>query len=135
VFFGIVLAATSASAQPAANDAAPAIDWSEADVIEITLTNYAFAPTTLQLHRNTPYRLHFVNKGSSDHSFTSKELLAAVMVAPDDRAKIKKDEIEIPKGKSVDVTVLPLAAGTYPFHCSHFLHASFGMHGQANIGE
>jgi uncharacterized cupredoxin-like copper-binding protein len=132
-FLGIVLAATVASAQPAANNAS--VDWSKAQVVELTMTNYDFAPKMLQLRRNTPYRLHFINNGSSDHNFNSQELFGAMMIAPDDRAKIENGEVEVPKGKSVDVSVVPMARGSYPFHCSHFLHTMFGMRGQANIGE
>jgi uncharacterized cupredoxin-like copper-binding protein len=122
-----------ADAQPAANNAA--VDWSKAEVIEVKMTNYDFAPKTLQFRKNTPYRLHFVNSGSKDHNFASKELFAAVMVAPDDRAKINSGEVEVESGKSLDVALMPMTAGTYPFHCSHFLHSMLGMHGQASVGE
>lgn len=126
----LVLAATLAHAQPAAN----AIDWSKAETIEITMANYDFTPKTLQLKRNTPYRLHFVNNGSSDHSFASKELFAAATVAPNDRAKIENGEVEVEKGKSEDVSLMPMATGSFPFHCTHFLHGMLGMHGQAIVG-
>jgi uncharacterized cupredoxin-like copper-binding protein len=92
-------------------------------------------PKTLQLRRNAPYRLHFLNNGSRDHNFDSSELFGAMMIAPEDRGKIENGEVEVPKGKSVDLMVVPLAAGSYPFHCSHLLHAMFGMRGQANISE
>jgi uncharacterized cupredoxin-like copper-binding protein len=131
--FLLLVVAVAAEAQPATNTAT-SVDWSNAQVIEIRMTNYDFTPKALQFRMNTPYRLHFVNSASKDHNFTSKELFAAVMVAPEDRAKIENGEIEVGMGKSVDVAVMPLKAGTYPFHCSHFLHSSFGMHGQANIG-
>ncbi|HYM17815.1 MAG TPA: cupredoxin domain-containing protein [Micropepsaceae bacterium] len=127
----LVVFATVAQAQPAANG----VDWTKAQVIEITMSNFDFAPKTLQLKRNTPYRLHFVNNGSSDHNFASKELFAAVMAAPSDRAKIENGEVEVEKGKSEDVSVMPMTAGSFPFHCTHFLHSMFGMHGQAMVGE
>jgi|SRR5215467_7437995 len=132
--FLLLVVAVAAEAQPAANDAA-SVDWSNAQVIEIRMANYDFAPKTLQFRKNTPYRLRFVNSASKDHNFTSKELFAAMMVAPEDRAKIANGEIEVEMGKSVDVAVLPLTSGTYPFHCSHFLHSTFGMHGQATVSE
>jgi len=30
---------------------------------------------------------------------------------------------------------LPLTAGSFAFRCTHFLHAGFGMRGQATVGE
>jgi uncharacterized cupredoxin-like copper-binding protein len=131
--FLLLVVAVAAEAQPGANNAA-SVDWSKAQVIEIRMTNYDFTPKTLQMSRSTPYRLHFVNSGSKDHNFASKELFAAMMVAPEDRAKIENGEVEVETGKSVDIAVLPMTAGTYPFHCSHFLHSMMGMHGQASIG-
>ena len=97
------------------------------------MTNFSFMPKALQLRRNTPYRLHFVNNGSSDHSFDAPELFGAMMTAPDDRWKIKGGTVEVAEGKTVDVMVVPLAPGTYAFHCSHFLHATFGMRGNAIV--
>ena len=37
------------------------------------------------------------------------------------------------KGASVDVTFMPTRMGTYAFRCSHFLHATFGMTGNAVV--
>jgi uncharacterized cupredoxin-like copper-binding protein len=122
-----------ANAQPAQNDAATSIDWSKAQSVEIAMTNFSFAPKALQLRRNTPYRLHFVNNGSSNHSFDAPELFRAMITAPDDRAKVEGGTIEVAEGKTVDVMVVPLKPGSYAFHCSHFLHATFGMKGEATI--
>ena len=79
-----------ANAQPAQNDAPASVDWSKAEPVEIVMTNYSFTPKALQLRRNTPYRLHFVNNGSKDHSFDAPELFRAMVTAPDDRAKVAR---------------------------------------------
>jgi uncharacterized cupredoxin-like copper-binding protein len=118
----------AAVAQPA-----PSADWQKAQVVEVVMTNYAFTPKSLRLRRGVPYRLHLVNSGSSGHDFTAPEFLSAVLIAPDDRAKVNGDEIEVAEGQAVDVKILPERPGAYAFHCSHFLHSMFGMTGEAVV--
>jgi uncharacterized cupredoxin-like copper-binding protein len=101
--------------------------------VQIVLSSFSFSPSTLRLQRNIPTTLHLMNSASAGHAFSSPELFAAVMVAPEDRGKIMGGKIEIPAGGSVDITITPMNAGTYAIVCTHFLHQSFGMHGQAVI--
>ena len=101
--------------------------------IDVVLSNFNFDPNTLQLQRNTAYTLHLMNTASGGHAFSAPELFAAAMVAPEDSAKIVNGKVEIPSGQSVDIHLTPMAAGTYPIVCTHFLHQTFGMHGTAVI--
>jgi plastocyanin len=101
--------------------------------IQITLSNFNFAPNMLRLQRNMSYAIHLTNSASGGHSFSAPGLFAAVAVAPEDRAKIVNGKIEIPAGQTVDVTVTPMSAGSYPIICTHFLHQTFGMKGEAVI--
>ena len=101
--------------------------------IQVTLSNFNFAPNMLRLQRNMTYAIHLVNSASGGHSFAAPGFFAAVAVAPEDRAKIVNGRIEIPAGQTVDITVTPMMAGRYPIVCSHFLHSTFGMKGDAVI--
>ena len=125
--FSTLLLASPALAQNAPVPDAP--DWSSAPTVPLVMANYSFSPDALQFHANMPYRLRLTNNAGGGHSFDAPEFFAAVSVAPEDRAKIVKGEIEIASGTSVEVKFVPKVSGTYPFHCSHFLHASFGMTG------
>jgi uncharacterized cupredoxin-like copper-binding protein len=118
----------AAVAEPASS-----ANWQKAQVVEVVMTNYAFTPKSFRLRRGVPYRLHFVNNGSSGHDFTAPEFFSAVLIAPDDRAKVDGDEIEVAEGQAVDLKIVPERPGAYAFHCSHFLHAMFGMTGQAVV--
>jgi uncharacterized cupredoxin-like copper-binding protein len=109
------------------------VDWSKAQSVEVDMANFMFTPSTLQFRANTPYRLRLVNRASHGHSFDAPELFAAAHIADGDQAKIFKGEIEVEGGQTVDVTFVPITRGTYRFHCSHFLHASFGMTGEAVV--
>ena len=122
-----LLAAGPALAQNTPAPAAP--DWSNAVTVPLALANYEFTPKDLQFHANLPYHFRLTNNAGGGHSFDAPEFFAAVSVAPEDRAKIVKGEIEVEPGQTVDVKFVPTVAGTYQFHCSHFLHSSFGMKG------
>jgi len=101
--------------------------------IEVTLSNFSFAPNALRLQRNTSYTLHLMNSASGGHSFSAPELFSAVVIAPEDSSKIANGRIEIPAGQAVDIHLTPMNAGTYQIVCTHFLHQTFGMHGTATI--
>jgi uncharacterized cupredoxin-like copper-binding protein len=101
--------------------------------LQITLSNFSFNPNSFRLQRTMTYAIHLTNSASGGHSFSAPGLFAAVTVAPEDRAKIVNGKVEIPAGQTVDITVTPMMAGSYPIVCSHFLHSTFGMKGEAVI--
>jgi uncharacterized cupredoxin-like copper-binding protein len=109
------------------------VDWSRAQTIQVVMTNYAFTPNALQFRSNTPYHLRLVNNSGRDHSFDASDFFAAVGTAPEDRSKIVAGKVEVEGGQAVDVKIVPAKPGAYKFHCSHFLHSTFGMTGEALI--
>lgn len=121
----------AAATLPAA--AQPAADWANAQPVGVVMTNFKFTPNELRFHHGTAYRLEFTNRGTSDHNFTSPEFFSAVSIAPEDRNKVVDGKVEVDEGQTVAVRVEALKPGSYPFHCSHFLHSSFGMTGNATI--
>jgi uncharacterized cupredoxin-like copper-binding protein len=118
----------------AQNESAPATtDWSRAQTVQVVMTNYAFAPNALQFRSNTPYHLRLVNNSGHGHSFDASDFFAAVGIVPEDRSKVVTGEVEVEGGQAVDVKIVPAKPGEYKFRCSHFLHATFGMTGEAVI--
>lgn len=101
--------------------------------IQIAMSNYSFVPSTLQLRANTTYRLRLTNTSHSGHDLDAPQLFAASSIAPADQSKVTDGEIEVDGGQTVEVTFTPIRAGTYDFHCTHFLHSAFGMHGEAIV--
>jgi len=98
--------------------------------LSVEMSNFKFSPATLMLAHGHSYVLHFVNNASGGHDFVAKEFFASSTIAPEDRAKVRKGEIELSGGESVDVHLVANTPGTYKSHCSHFMHSSFGMTGQ-----
>jgi plastocyanin len=109
------------------------VDWANAQAVEIDLDSYSFTPKSLHLKKDTPYRLHFVNKASKGHNYDAPEFFAALVVSPSDQAKVADGKVELGGGASADVKVVPSVAGTYSVRCSHFMHSTFGMTGEAVI--
>jgi len=117
---------------PALAQAAP--DWSKAETVNIGLSSYAFTPSTLNLRVGQPYHLVFASSVTKDHNFAAPELFKSGMIADADKAKVSKDgEVEVDDGGTVTVDFTPQNAGTYPFTCTHFMHATLGMKGTAVV--
>lgn len=125
--------ASNASLAASARDNSKDVDWSKAETVEIALDSYAFTPKTLHLKRGVPYRLHFVNKADKGHNYDAPGFFEALTVAPDDRDKVAEGKLEVDKGASADVRAMATTPGKYKVQCSHFMHTTLGMTGEAVI--
>ena len=100
------------------------------EVVHVSLTSYAFTPSTITLKAGTTYRLHLTNDSGKSHDFTAAGFFSASTIAPQDKSKLEEGaEIELEGNQSADITLTPNRAGTYPLTCSHFLHTTLGMKG------
>ena len=107
-------------------------DWQKAELIQVTLSNFAFTPSALHLHRGQPYQLHFVNEGSGGHNFSAPEFFKAAQIDPEDGGKLHNGTVDIEKGEAQDVRLVP-TAGSYKVKCTHFMHTTFGMRGSIDV--
>ena len=104
-----VLAASPAAAQPQA--------------ITISVFSFGFTPKPIHLRAGQPVTLTFVNQSSHGHDFTAPEFFAASAVSA---GAAPGGKIPLAGNQTKSITLTP-RAGTYPAHCSHFLHSSMGM--------
>ena len=112
------------------------VDWAAAKPLDVTLSEYEFAPAELHLRRGQPYRLTLANRGGSSHTFTAPTLFAASALREDpvgDEALSSGGTITVEAGATREIDLVPLQAGSYPVECSRPLHATFGMTGQAVV--
>lgn len=100
------------------------------ETIAVTLTNFRYTPQTITLQHGRPYVLRFTNGAKGGHDFVAKQFFAAAVIAPEDRAKLAKGGIEVPRGETIELRLTAPPAGRYDVHCSHFLHSTFGMKGE-----
>jgi len=92
-------------------------------VVTIGVSSYRFTPNPIHLKAGQPITLTFVNQGGHGHDFTAKEFFAASTVSA---GAAPGGKIELGGNETKSITLTP-RAGTYPAHCSHFLHSSMGM--------
>lgn len=112
----LALAAVSAlSIAPAA---------AQPSAVQIRVWSFGFAPQPIQLAAGRPVTLQFVNQSGSSHDFTAHRFFASSKIVA---GSVPEGEIELRGHETKTVTLIP-TRGTYPAHCSHFLHETFGMH-------
>ena len=113
----VIAAAALAMAAPEAASTPPA-------VVPIALYSYGYTPTPIVLHAGQPVTLRLENRSGSGHSFKAPQFFASARML---NGAVQDGDIHIKGGQSASVTLVP-AAGTYPLHCSHFMHDTMGMH-------
>ena len=124
------LLAGCASTRPIEPQVASAsVDFSQAQTVEVALTNFAFTPTEIRLQAGKPYVLKLVDTASGGHDFTAPAFFAAARVAPEDAAKVAKGQIDLKGGETATIRLVP-AAGEFDLTCTHFGHAALGMKGK-----
>ncbi|HMJ93153.1 MAG TPA: cupredoxin domain-containing protein [Allosphingosinicella sp.] len=109
--------------------AQPGPDWSHAQRVNVTLSNFSFSPKSIHLRAGHAVVLHLSNTASGGHDFTARQFFAASAVRAQDRGAIRGGSVEVGKHQSVDVALVP-RAGRYPLKCGHAFHKTFGMSGE-----
>lgn len=89
----------------------------------ISLMSFSFSPKPIHLAAGKPVTLTFVNRSGSGHDFTARRFFSSARILS---GSAPEGEIELHGGESRSITLVP-AAGTYPAHCSHFMHKQLGM--------
>lgn len=102
-------------------------------VVEVRLSSYDFAPSTLHLHLGQPLVLRLVGERGS-HNFSAPGLFAASRIDPASVRAAHGGTIELRQGDVVEIRLTPLTAGTFPIRCTHLFHTGYGMKGEAIVG-
>jgi uncharacterized cupredoxin-like copper-binding protein len=115
-----------------------AVDWSGAQVVTVSLSEFAFAPDALTFRRGAPYRLRLRNDGDVTHYFVSEGFFGAIAVeklqTPEgDIARPEVASIALAPGAEKELWFVPLDAGAYELECTAPLHSAFGMVGRIRI--
>ena len=96
------------------------VDWSTADLVEIYITRGGFEPHQVELRRNQPAILRVANIDDRPRVFNAPKFFPAAAlgnVTIDDRpiAELCPDAIDIPPKGILDIGVVPLQNGRFPF--------------------
>lgn len=109
--------------------ASASVDFAGAETVEVTLSNFAFAPSPLRLAAGRPYLLKLSNRASGGHDFAAPEFFAASRIHTQDAASVAEGEIDLAGGESASIRLVP-TAGEYKLVCTHFGHSALGMTGK-----
>lgn len=113
-------------------------DWSNPDVVEVTMVNHAFVPNELTFHRDRATKLILKNTSGSDHTFVSDQFLKTIavrqLVGPEITATTPwVEKVVVPAGQTKELWFVPARYGAFPFECSMPGHALLGMKGVINV--
>ena len=101
-------------------------------VVQVSMTNFSFAPAALPLQAGTPVVLRLRNDSGGGHNFAAPAFFAAARIDPASAGAVHDGRVEVKAHSAVDVLLTP-AAGHYPVKCTHTLHSAFGMKGAITV--
>ena len=117
------LAPLSASAAVPESD-----EFSAAPVVEVTLANFKFTPSTIHLNAGQPVILRLMDVSAGGHDFAAPAFFAAARIRDSDMGTVAKGEVSLRGHQGREIALVP-AAGRYALSCHHPFHKLFGMKG------
>jgi FtsP/CotA-like multicopper oxidase with cupredoxin domain len=110
-------------------------DWSRAETIPLTPSNYHFAPERLEFQQGRSYRLHLVNSSSSTHTFTSESFFTGNSVQAGPGMPIAASGVELAPGEQKELYFVATAPGSYEFECSKLPHRRLGRQVRSRFAD
>jgi plastocyanin len=95
----------------------------QAPSLTIVVWSYGFSPHSISIEAGRPVTLTFENRSGSSHDFTAKLFFASSTI---ESGSAENGAIDLGPHQTKTITLIP-KRGTYQAHCSHFMHATFGM--------
>ncbi len=117
---------------------AAAADWSNPDVVTMTLSDYAFTPNHIAFHRDHPTRLVLRNVADGDHTFVSDGLFKTIAVKQiSGTAGIAAgswvEKVVVPAGQTKELWFVPAQYGSWTFESTVPGDALRGMTGLVDV--
>jgi uncharacterized cupredoxin-like copper-binding protein len=120
------------------NKSVAAADWTQAETVTVTITDFEFQPAQLSFESGHAYRLHLENKGKSTHFFAAEGFFKAIVSekliengVPVDHPLPKA--IVLAPGETKELLFLAVQKGTYGLKCTAPFHEAMGMSGKIVI--
>jgi uncharacterized cupredoxin-like copper-binding protein len=139
--FVLSLVFTSSAISAGSPDLAKALagsDWSKMETVTVTMTEYAFSPSTILLKEGVPTRLVLKNAGKEAHYFVAEQffkMIATRKIQGSD-GEIKAPyftAVEVYPGKMLEWFFVPAQKGVYDLLCTVKGHAEHGMKGKLEV--
>jgi uncharacterized cupredoxin-like copper-binding protein len=116
-----------------------AADWSQAETVRVTMSEYVFTPQVLSFTEGRPYVLEIVNLGLENHYFVSEKFFRAVATRKaqvPEVAELKAPHftaLEVYPGERLELHFVAVRQGTYELRCTNQGHTEKGMTGAIRI--
>ncbi|MEA3012102.1 MAG: hypothetical protein QOD42_647 [Sphingomonadales bacterium] len=120
----LAFAALLLLAAPAAAQREP--EWRIAVEADILLHPFRYEPRVIRLAADRPVKLHFVNNGRANLSFSAPGFFAAARVRRRDALWVRGGRLHLAPGERRTIALVP-AAGRYRARSSYLLHRLRGM--------
>lgn len=101
-------------------------EWRQARDVEVRMSNYDFAPSTIRLRSGEPVRLRLVNVSPVTHSFDADAFFARAQLRSRDAQAVRSGKIVVPGNDVREVLLVP-APGRYRARSGNFLTRLLGM--------
>ncbi len=113
-------------------------DWSNAETVTVSLSEFAFTPASLTFRTGVPYRVVLQNTGGRTHLFVSDGFFKAIAAhslrsAGGEVANPYLEKIAVAPGTTKELLFVAVNPGTYDLVCTVFLHQTFGMTGSISV--
>jgi len=125
--FRLIALCLAALATPAAGAAFADVDWSNAVVVTVVMTEYRFVPRELSFRRGVVYRLRLENHGAELHEFTAPAFFAAIDLRDPAVLVVARNEIVVGPHSAKEVYFIAGQPGRYALSCAD--HDWAGMEG------
>lgn len=114
------------------------IDWAQATVVEIQLSEFDYSPSELFFERNKPYILRITNIGAAAHDMVGGSFFGAIAtkMAQNRSGRIVTPlltSIYVKSKQQMELWFVPVRPGKYTFFCNLDGHREGGMEGEVTI--
>jgi hypothetical protein len=123
----LAFAALLLLAAPAAAQREP--EWRIAVETDILLHPFRYEPSVIRLAAGVPVKLHFVNNGRANLSFSAPDFFAAAQVRRRDLRWVRGGRLHLAPGERRTIALVP-APGRYRARSAYLLHRLRGMSAQ-----
>ncbi|MBM3567361.1 MAG: hypothetical protein FJX46_01250 [Alphaproteobacteria bacterium] len=112
-----------------------AADWSRAEIVTLSMVEFAFDPKELTLRANQPYRLRIRNDGKLARSFAAPEFIrgsavrGVVPLPGEIRPTLTYNDVPLSAGGAKEMSVIPVAKGRYEMKSGAFGESMLGLIG------
>jgi plastocyanin len=123
----LAFAALLLFAAPAAAQREP--EWRTAAEADILLHPFRYEPAVIRLAAGVPVKLHFVNNGRANLSFSARDFFAAARVRRRDARWLQGGGFRLAPGERRTIALVP-APGHYRARSTYLLHRLRGMNAE-----